>query len=512
MKRLLIFLLILCGSAAATTRTAASCSASDVQTTINASTDGDTVLLPASTSCATLGAAASWTSNVNITTGITLNGQGAYVNIGTGGALNVTADAIANTVIENFNFGGGFRNGDCPVALTSTLSTDLIRFTGNTFTDPGTAGGPITQVCTGNYGPTLIDHNTFTEVIAANEVIHILGPTVWSGDFTPGTATMVYIETNTFTESHSAADPCKAEEAFQGTRFVFRYNTLDYCWLDAHDGGNGARWYEIYQNQYIFPAGSNNLGTGQLRGGSGLVYSNHIQSGSPGGWSVGPDCPTSSDTCTGTWPVQYQVGRGINGTTWSPLYIWGNDSGIQSNTGPSGSQSLVYVGTALTDASNCSAHTSNDCDAVLTTSLPTLTKCQSAADVTAGCPNTFTYTALAYPYPLGGQAQAQTPSLSPGTGTYTGTQTVTITSGTSGAIICWATGATTPVTNGSGTGCTTGTQLTNGGTISVSSTQTVNAVAGTASLLDSSVGSANYTINTIPVDSPPNLISILMGP
>lgn len=96
----------------------------------------------------------------------------------------------------------------------------------------------------------------------------------------------------------------------------------------------------------------------------------------------------------------------------------------------------------------------------------------------------------------GTNAQAATPAFSPVAGTYSTAQTVTISTTTPGAIICWnTTGA--PATNGLGTACPNGT-LINGtsGTITVSVNEIVYAVAGTAALPDSSVGSAQYTISS----------------
>ncbi len=88
---------------------------------------------------------------------------------------------------------------------------------------------------------------------------------------------------------------------------------------------------------------------------------------------------------------------------------------------------------------------------------------------------------------------AATPTFSPSAGDYAATQTVTITSSTSGAQICWNTTGS-PATNGTGTGCSNGNSLTNGGTITVSASETVYAVAGTSSLNDSSAGTAAYAI------------------
>lgn len=80
-------------------------------------------------------------------------------------------------------------------------------------------------------------------------------------------------------------------------------------------------------------------------------------------------------------------------------------------------------------------------------------------------------------------------------GTYGGAFTnicSTISTGT--VILCWST-STLPVTNGAGTGCTTGTSMTNGGSTTISSTETFNIVAGTSTLADSPETTYSYTIN-----------------
>lgn len=88
-----------------------------------------------------------------------------------------------------------------------------------------------------------------------------------------------------------------------------------------------------------------------------------------------------------------------------------------------------------------------------------------------------------------GTPTASTPTFSPVAGTYTSTQSVTI-SATTGGVICWNTTGS-PATDGSA-GCTTGTLYT--GAISVSTSETLYAVAGGTGYLDSSVGSAAYTL------------------
>jgi len=79
---------------------------------------------------------------------------------------------------------------------------------------------------------------------------------------------------------------------------------------------------------------------------------------------------------------------------------------------------------------------------------------------------------------------AATPQFSPGGGTYTTAQTVTISDATSGATIYYTTNGATPTTNS--------TQYT--APITVSSSQTLRAIAVANGFTQSAVGSASYTI------------------
>lgn len=94
---------------------------------------------------------------------------------------------------------------------------------------------------------------------------------------------------------------------------------------------------------------------------------------------------------------------------------------------------------------------------------------------------------------------ASTPAFSPGGGTYSSAQTVTLSAATYGGVICYTTNGSTPATNGS-TGCTTGTLYSS--PFTVSSTETVEAIAGGTNYLDGSVGSASYTINDTSAAAP----------
>ena len=97
-----------------------------------------------------------------------------------------------------------------------------------------------------------------------------------------------------------------------------------------------------------------------------------------------------------------------------------------------------------------------------------------------------------------------TPSFSLGSGTYSSGQTVTIGSATSGATICYTTNGTAPAANTPGT-CSAGTTLANGGTVTVSASETLEAIGTASGFLNSLVGSASYTI------APP-AVSITISP
>jgi hypothetical protein len=84
--------------------------------------------------------------------------------------------------------------------------------------------------------------------------------------------------------------------------------------------------------------------------------------------------------------------------------------------------------------------------------------------------------------------QAATPALSPATGTYSSAQTVTISTTTPSATIYYTTNGSTPTTS----------SAVYSGPITVSASETVEAIAVAAGDSTSVVGSADYTINPVP--------------
>ncbi len=88
-------------------------------------------------------------------------------------------------------------------------------------------------------------------------------------------------------------------------------------------------------------------------------------------------------------------------------------------------------------------------------------------------------------YTITAPQQAATPTFTPAGGTYSGTQSVTIADATSGAAIYYTTNGTTP---------TTASTLYGGGSITVSASETIEAIAVESGYTNSAVGSATYTI------------------
>ena len=91
-----------------------------------------------------------------------------------------------------------------------------------------------------------------------------------------------------------------------------------------------------------------------------------------------------------------------------------------------------------------------------------------------------------------------TPTFSPGAGTYSSAQTVTIGTATPSATIYYTTNGTTP---------TTGSQVYSG-PITVSSTETLQAIAVASGYSTSAAGSAAYTINLTQVATPTFTVAV----
>ena len=166
----------------------------------------------------------------------------------------------------------------------------------------------------------------------------------------------------------------------------------------------------------------------------------------------------------------------LNGTQYATSAYFGNPnitSGSKDSTEP-----FVYVSFVITGASidklafynlsTASAFESDNHSVIFTGSTVTI-------------PTTFVSVETLALTPT-----VATPTFSPVAGTYTSVQTVAITSATSGASIRYTTNGSTPSE-------TAGTPYS--GPVTVSSTETINAIAYETGMSDSVVAAASYTIN-----------------
>jgi len=413
----LVSLVFLGPSLHATTRTAASCSAADVNTAISASSNGDTVLVP--------GGTCSWDYSSNVVTipstkAITLNGQGTTtINFDNGdnpgdvstGAFYVNAGTTTNTFVTGFTFNGGYISGFCPIQINDSYSPRTVtwRFYNN-IVNMNSGGSPLVSMCIHGDGPGLVDHNIFNTTVDFSDFTQNWGEgnpasqTAWSEDVIPGGPNMLFFENNTVNgPANLNPTGTSLSQNYGGVQVVYRHNTLNNVGLDAHGYCNtstsscqppnqpnscqyvNTRWWEIYDNTFAATGTSTNVYAWvALRGGSGVMWGNTTSGTNLGAGEV----QMQSDCASGfPYPAQDQVGQGITqssgsqATHPSPAYMWGN-SGF-----PISSTNTNYVNQGT--------------DYFVSSSQPsTILRCESAADVSAGCPVSYNYVPYTYPHPL----------------------------------------------------------------------------------------------------------------
>jgi hypothetical protein len=178
--------------------------------------------------------------------------------------------------------------------------------------------------------------------------------------------------------------------------------------------------------------------------------------------------PLTGTGVGGTNPQLTSIGPG-SGTTGTSVTVTG--------TNLSGATEMTFGSSPVTPSSSTSTTVTANAPAGSGTVNVTVTTSSGTSNA-----EPFTYTT----------SPAATPTFNPGAGTYTSTQTVTIGDATSGATIYYTTNGTTPTT--SSTVYTA--------PISVSTSETVEAIATASGYTTSAVGSAAYTINLTTVATP----------
>ncbi len=350
--------------AQAATINASSCSAANIQTAINAASDGDTVVVPPG-NC-------TWSSSVTIpnTKGVTLQGAGeGNTNITMGGNKLVlqTSSSRKPVRVTGFSF---IKSSGTSWDIQITGTAPNWRIDHNTFNAGNISGGYQVRVgqddCNvDSYTYGLIDHNDFTN---RNFVTSIFmewnrgsidpiacGDWVWSQPAQRGTAQALYIEDNTFSDAPGAATS-QVIDCRWGCKYVLRFNTINNPWISTHSGcTNGGRdpiWQEIYNNTFTQPGtpyGGNEI---EMRSTSGVIFGN--TSSSPIQFIISLDHERSYRTdCAGPYGGRADGTRSWDGNTsgqmawralgqpgWGPLqagnmsqytfagvFAWGNLNG-----------------------------------------------------------------------------------------------------------------------------------------------------------------------------------------
>jgi len=291
----LLFAALFGTGAQSQTINAASCNTNDVQSALNSiATDGTTVNIPAGT--------CTWTSGVTYTQTNSFTIQGAGNTTGSDGLGNPTGYNDQTIMVLNFNGaifnittiagkslrisglsikgGAGITyNGvlDIGGPSQSSTSSPLFRMDHNHFYNyqSGTAAAVLWGWM---YG--VVDHNLWDlgqgNVTNGTRIIHDgwggyqNGAGSWHSPINWGSVEAMYFENNTY--NYAAANDCN-----NGGRQVYRYNTFNYSFLQAHEGPvQGCRSIEMYNNNFTEGAQSTNPVQYYMRMGSVLSWNNSV--------------------------------------------------------------------------------------------------------------------------------------------------------------------------------------------------------------------------------------------
>lgn len=272
----------------------------------------------------------------------------------------------------------------------------------------------------------------------------------------------------------------------------------------AQLAGNAGTFY-YFSN--TFECGSVSGGVGDCMAGSGLPTTQTVN------WidnhCIATSCVNVSGNANFTLNLTTNLTQSIatasgQGYTEGSTYAFAPTSGAGGTVGTGANkQTLVATITALDATAGAAAGKDTGYSCSYSSSVHTVS-CPQRAPLAR--PSVAAWDIGAYQF--SGASQASPSSCSPGAGSYSGTQTPACTNPNTGTTVqCYTTNGATPATNGSGTACTTGTLLSSGSTVTISTTTTLNIIAGTSTLADSTVTTYVYTIN-VPVSAPSiNMIS-----
>ena len=255
-----------------------------------------------------------------------------------------------------------------------------------------------------------------------------------------------------------------------------------------------------------FMSGTTSLGTAQLTSGVASLTTTDLPTGTDSITAayVG-DSSLSGSTSTAVSQTVNKASSSVTLQSSLNPSTFGQSVTLTANiSGQLGGVATGSVNFSNGNASLGSASVSSNKASLATTTLPIGTDSITAAysgdsNFTGSTSNTLSQVVNAATQP------AATPTFSPVAGTYTSAQSVTISDATSGATIYYTTNGTTPTTSS--------TVYSSSSPITVSSSETIEAIATGGGYTTSAVGTAAYTIQApgFTLSASPASISVAQG-
>lgn len=302
MRHAVVVLLVLlrCAlPAAAATINAVSCSDSDIQTAINSSSHGDTVVIP-NGSC-------TWT------TGIGFSGKKVILRGESKAGVRITKPSgnYAVAIAEDIDWTGQRVTNLTAITRSDGYSffalrgrnwrldtMDVENLSGASLSEFANAIGPLTFETT---GPAGLIHDVHT--VNVRIWVGVAIPDVpanagypWSSPLALGSLNQTIIEDSSVT--HTAGFPDGLDGNY-GARWTLRYSTISGTSIDCHSvqaNNRACRSWEIYKNTFTSPHAY--FTPIFMRGGTGTIVNNTI-AGSYSGKTINLDAVRASDDRTG---------------------------------------------------------------------------------------------------------------------------------------------------------------------------------------------------------------------
>jgi hypothetical protein len=331
---------------------ASSCSLQDVQSAVNAASDGDVVAIP-NGSCA-------WSGGISTTKQITLRAQN-YTptkggtmnrnvtithNAGSTPLITLTSGNSHHVGVGGLRFNDGSGNGNYLRFMGTGSKVPLVWDC--SFQYPKEGGNNPTNAKIAVLSQGGVFWNTYHQGLGDPNVINmdpifLDQPRGWTTSSTMGQLDAGG-NINVYMEDSTAKDIDALVDVDQGGRFVMRKSVLDGTWFLTHGftsgSYSGGRHVEIYDNTFRVTTQSRNM-SGRyfwLRAGTVVITGNDAaratDTQSYGGGHVGIlDIGDNTSPNGSDGPMQPGWGHSGSADVRDPIYVWGNTGAMGSEVG-----------------------------------------------------------------------------------------------------------------------------------------------------------------------------------